>query len=172
MTIRRLLLFLLAAAFFAGLAPASRADDAQTIAAMAAIGQAGGAAGGAAGAAAAGGAQGHKKKDESGFSRPLTAPQFSKNSDGDQDRPTASKKKKTDVKTKPSKYKSRDLDEHGEHVYRFNSDGEPLNSAPKKKDAAKPKKKASTESDDAAEKAGDCSSDEPCAAKKSDGDAF
>jgi hypothetical protein len=176
MTPRRLFICLLAVAFTA-LGRSARADDAQTAAAaMQGLGLGGAPGGGPPGGGPGGGpgAQGRKKKDESGFARPLTAPQFSKTSDGDPEHPPA--KKKANAKTKSSKYTSRDLDEHGEHVYRFNADGEPLNSAPKKKAAdaaaAKAKKKASTESDDAAEKNGDCSSDEPCAAKKSDSDAF
>ena len=54
----------------------------------------------------------------------------------------------------------------------MNSDAEPLNSAPKKKAAAKPKKKASPDGEEKDEKTGACSSDESCPAKTSDGGAF
>jgi hypothetical protein len=158
----------LAVAAFAALARSARADDSQTAAAAAQVLSQ---VGGAAGAGAAPGAAGGHKKDEGGFSRPLSAPKIEKTSGGDE-KPAPAKKKAAVKAAKPSKYLSRDLTEHSESNYRFNDRAEPLDSAPKTKPAAKPKKKASSEPDDKADKTGACTSDEPCPAKNSVGDAF
>jgi hypothetical protein len=153
----------LAIAACALLARSARAQDAQTAAAAAAaMTQAGVATGGAPGA------QGKNKSG--GFDRPLTAPVIQKTTDGAQKQ--AKVKKSSDAKTTHSKYKSRELTENSDHIYRFNENGEPLGSAPKKKAAAKTKKKTSSASDDKDEKTGACSSDEPCAEKSPDADAL
>ncbi|MFI5351058.1 MAG: hypothetical protein ACHQ2Z_16055 [Elusimicrobiota bacterium] len=150
----------------AALALSARADDAQTAAAaMQAMAQAGVATGGA----PAADAHGNKKKDDGGFARPLSAPQILKTTDGAKKHGAG--KKGADAKTNASRYKSRELSE-SEHAYRFDENGEPLNSAPKKKSAAKTKKAASAEPDEKAEKTGACASDAPCAAKSADADAF
>jgi hypothetical protein len=62
-----------------------------------------------------------------------------------------------------SKYKSRALSENTDSHYRYDADGNPVESAAKKKAAAKAKKKSS---DDPDEDKGACGEDAPCADKK------
>jgi hypothetical protein len=167
--IRSRLVAALIALFLAALVRSSRAQDAAqaAAAAMQGIGQAGG------GAAAGGdpGGRGKKHKDEGGFSRPLTAPQIQKASGGgDADKPDkpAPVKKGRRAKPNASKYKSRDLSESVEHSYRFNENAEALDSAPKKKAAAKAKKK---DADDGESKPS-CASGGSCPEKNPDADAL
>ena len=163
MSSSRLSAIFLALAVLAALPRPAKADDAQAAAAaaMQAAGQAGAPNGGAPGAGA-------KKKDTSGFSRALTAPQIERTADGGEKR--AKSKKSSKAKTNASKYKTTDLSD-ADHVYRFNENGEPLTGPAKKKAAAKTKKKTSSDADDRDEKPG-CSSDEPCAVKNADADAL
>jgi hypothetical protein len=158
---------LLLAAVLAALARSAQADDpgAAAAAAMQAIGQQGAAAGGAPGAEGA-----KPKKGESDFDRPLTAPQIKKTSGGEEKKHGTGKKGAAS-KAKPSKYKSRDLTEKSEHVYRFNDKAEALDDPAKTKDSAKPKK-SSSETDERERKPGACSSEEPCSAKDPDADAL
>jgi hypothetical protein len=81
-----------------------------------------------------------------------------------------SKKKKPAA---DSKYKSRVMAENTESSYRFDSDGNPVGEAAKKKKAAAKAKKSS---EDASEEKPDgkdaCSAEQPCTNKSSDADAL
>jgi hypothetical protein len=189
---RRISVFL-AAAIAAALARPASADDQNSAAAAAmqgiggvagggAVAGAAGLPGGIAGAAAGalGGVPGARKPASSfgNFSRQLGAPTIGPSSGSAPKTKGAGKKGKGKkaVKAEESKYKSRVLVENSEHTYRFDENGNPLDSSAPKKARLAVKKKpapASTDKDDDDDdKTGKCTTDEPCTVKNTDADSL